>query len=337
MSDLKKLLVGVDLLESRQNKLSPPVNEAVKQAIWLAERLSSEITFLAAVELPTGGEIHPIEFESERVASEVESSAREALGKLVEQTAGRGVRVTGKFADGQGWVELTREAIAGRHDLVLLGTRDVGAVRRALFGSTAVKLLHNCPGPIWVAKPRPHPVPTNLLVASDFSEVSDAALRLALQLALSADAKVHLVHVIEQTYARLWEAGLLETRHEELTHQKVRETAEKRLREQLARAAGPSRVNAEVCVAEGAYQADQAILKYIDAHRIDLLVMGTTARRGLAGVFLGNTAERLLTSLDCSLLAVKPAGFVCPVPLESYHHVPETVSLQTVDDRHDEP
>jgi universal stress protein E len=322
MTESNKILVGVDLLESRQGNLSLPVDEAVKQASWLAHRLSSEIQFLAALELPTGGDIYSPVTDSERVVGEVEASARESLKKLVERTVQRGVRATSKFVVGQGWIELTREAVRGQYDLVVVGTRDVGAVRRALFGSTAMKLLHNCPRPVWVAKPGPHARPTNLLVASDLSEVSDDALRLALRIAVSAEAKLHLVHVMEYPYARLWEAGLIEARREELNHQKDRQIAERRLKEQLARVAAPAGARAEVHVVEEVYQADDAILKYIGAHQIDLLVMGTTARRGLAGVFLGNTAERLLTSLGCSLLAVKPGDFECPVPLESYQYVP---------------
>jgi universal stress protein E len=327
MSDLKKILAGVDLLESRQGNLSRPVDEAVKQAILLAQRLSCEITYLAAVELPTGGEIHPPEITTERIVSGIESSARAALGKLVESTAERGVRATSKFVGGQGWVELTKEAIGGGHGLVVVGTRDVGALRRALFGSTAMKLLHFCPGAVWVAKPEPHPTPLNLLVASDLSEVSENALRLALQIARAAGAKLHLLHVVEYPYARLWQAGLMDVREEERSRQKARGTAEKRLSEQLARSGRTAGANVEIHVAEGMYRADDAVLKYIEDHQIDLLVMGTTARRGLAGVFLGNTAERLLSSLGCSLLAVKPADFVCPVPLDAYHHVPESAYL----------
>ena len=48
----------------------------------------------------------------------------------------------------------------------------------------------------------------------------------------------------------------------------------------------------------------------------DLIVMGTVARTGIAGFFIGNTAESILTSIDCSVLAVKPPGFVSPVKLE---------------------
>ena len=45
----------------------------------------------------------------------------------------------------------------------------------------------------------------------------------------------------------------------------------------------------------------------------DLLVMGTISRGGIAGLLIGSTAERMLDRVDCSILAVKPAGFVSPV------------------------
>jgi len=48
----------------------------------------------------------------------------------------------------------------------------------------------------------------------------------------------------------------------------------------------------------------------------ELVVMGTVARTGLPGFFIGNTAESILGKLDCSVLAVKPAGFKTPVTLE---------------------
>lgn len=43
--------------------------------------------------------------------------------------------------------------------------------------------------------------------------------------------------------------------------------------------------------------------------------MGTVARTSLPGFFMGNTAEDVLSQLDCSVLAVKPPGFVTPVTL----------------------
>ncbi len=50
--------------------------------------------------------------------------------------------------------------------------------------------------------------------------------------------------------------------------------------------------------------------------KADLVVMGTVARTGLPGFFMGNTAETILNQLNCSVLAIKPPGFETPVTLE---------------------
>jgi nucleotide-binding universal stress UspA family protein len=41
--------------------------------------------------------------------------------------------------------------------------------------------------------------------------------------------------------------------------------------------------------------------------------MGSVSRSGIAGLLLGNTAERLLDRVQCSLLTIKPRDFVSPV------------------------
>mgnify|MGYP000314302148 FL=1 len=51
--------------------------------------------------------------------------------------------------------------------------------------------------------------------------------------------------------------------------------------------------------------------------KADLVVMGTVARTGISGLLMGNTAEMILTQIDCSVLAAKPRGFVSPVTLAS--------------------
>ena len=49
---------------------------------------------------------------------------------------------------------------------------------------------------------------------------------------------------------------------------------------------------------------------------IDLLVMGTVCRTGIAGFLIGNTAEEVLNQVGCSVLTLKPEGFVTPVTLD---------------------
>jgi nucleotide-binding universal stress UspA family protein len=60
-------------------------------------------------------------------------------------------------------------------------------------------------------------------------------------------------------------------------------------------------------------EPEDVIPEFVVAEGIDLVVMGTVARTGIAGLLIGNTAERLLHRLPCSVLAVKPDGFHSPV------------------------
>jgi len=58
---------------------------------------------------------------------------------------------------------------------------------------------------------------------------------------------------------------------------------------------------------------EELIPRFVSDYDIDLLVMGTVARTGIPGFLIGNTAENVLQGIECSLLALKPPGFVCPV------------------------
>ncbi|QCU90975.1 universal stress protein [Thiomicrorhabdus sediminis] len=59
----------------------------------------------------------------------------------------------------------------------------------------------------------------------------------------------------------------------------------------------------------------KVISDWLTQHPCDLLVMGTVARVGIAGWFIGNTAEEILQQVNCSVLAVKPKEFVTPIKL----------------------
>ena len=58
------------------------------------------------------------------------------------------------------------------------------------------------------------------------------------------------------------------------------------------------------------------IPKLIEKLNADVVIMGTVARTGISGFVMGNTAEQILDKVTCSVLAVKPPGFVSPVRLE---------------------
>lgn len=59
------------------------------------------------------------------------------------------------------------------------------------------------------------------------------------------------------------------------------------------------------------------LIRRVEEEKIDTIVMGTVARVGIAGFFIGNTAETILGRVSCSVLAVKPEGFVTPVTMDT--------------------
>ncbi len=58
---------------------------------------------------------------------------------------------------------------------------------------------------------------------------------------------------------------------------------------------------------------DEIVPDFITKNGIDVLVMGTVGRNGIPGFVIGNTAENLLQNLNCSLIAIKPNGFMTPI------------------------
>ncbi|MCG8369996.1 MAG: universal stress protein, partial [Proteobacteria bacterium] len=68
--------------------------------------------------------------------------------------------------------------------------------------------------------------------------------------------------------------------------------------------------------------ARQVIPGFVESHDIELLVMGSVARAGIPGFLIGGTAESVLGDVDCSVLTVKPDGFVSPIEFGEAHNAP---------------
>ena len=91
-----------------------------------------------------------------------------------------------------------------------------------------------------------------------------------------------------------------------------RESLHKSAMERTLKSAGLS-MGPNVHQLEGS--PDMTISKFVSDNGVDTVVIGTIGRVGIPGLLMGNTAEKVLRQLDCSLLALKPEGFVSTVML----------------------
>ncbi|MCA9114096.1 MAG: universal stress protein [Planctomycetaceae bacterium] len=315
MRQFKRILVGVDLSRGDRlasSELGEPTRHAMTRARWLASHAGAELIFFSALEISPQAEELLHEDEGQRRT--VEDAANEVLSELVNQAKAEGINARSELVFGRSWMEIIRAVLREQVDLVVIGTRELGATGRLLFGSTAMKLLRKCPCPVLVSRPDPEIKDLNILVPSDFSEVSSRALELGVAAGQLTDSRLVLLHCLDDHVdQRIRLTGMPEEQVEAYKKQAIDE-AEGRLREQLApidyrTVSGGT----QVVVRRG--PAEVEIVQVIEEYEIDLLVMGTIARSGIPGMFIGNTAERLLPDVRCSLLAIKPEGFVSPVTL----------------------
>ncbi|MBL8817313.1 MAG: universal stress protein [Planctomyces sp.] len=280
---------------------------ALKQAVWLARRSGSRIV-LAHVISKMSQYVHYGTHNTELKQQELLDGTDAALRRLIVDLNAMDLNVTFKKLFGEPFVEITKAVQESDFDLVLAGTRGSGMLEQFFVGSTAKRLIRKCPSSVWVVKAEHLVPPKVVLAATDFSEVSLKAVKEGLETARQADAEFHLLHVIdsrdvpEDLISRIPKGSSLK--------QEINEAAGKRM-EEFLNLLSVDRSRIQVHLSWGTpWHEIQRMSRHQAA---DLIVIGTVGRSGIRGLFLGNTAEKVLDTCDCSILTVKPAGFVSPI------------------------
>lgn len=316
MSEAQNILVGVDLSHGDHlvsTDLTVAARTVVNRAIELASRSGASLTFFSAIDLPA----HTLEYyedEDPNALLEIGGKADKVLNGLVSEATASGVKQAfAGHAVGKSWLELVKRVIRGQHDLLMAGTRDLSDLQTLIFGSTGLKLLRNCPCPVWITRSHVKTKTRNILVADDLSPVGARLIQLGAQIALAEGAELHVLHVLEHSWD---ESRVGADPRQEAFQLKAIQTAESKIKVHLNCPEVRALPNPpQIHVNQG--KAEPNILHAIIEHQVDLLVMATIARSGISGFLMGNTAERLLPQVMCSVIAVKPDDFKCPITLDS--------------------
>jgi nucleotide-binding universal stress UspA family protein len=140
---------------------------------------------------------------------------------------------------------------------------------------------------------------TTILVPTDFSECSDEAVRYGLELGRRFDARVHLLHVIQDPLTQPWAAEGFSVPLFEVVDEWQKQ-AEQRLRASI-----PEEDKGRVTVSSVVATPYAEILDYAAANKVDLIVMGTHGRGGVTHMLLGSIAERVVRRAPCPVLTVR--------------------------------
>ena len=303
----------------------PGNSAAFAQAMVLAKNNQAKLTVLGAVDLlmvPGPTSYGPVED-----LHDVKLAAQWDNLRELRKVAGDTSHCEFKVVAGRRFVEIIREVLVEKRDLVVkaIGLTHGG---QSLFGSTDMKLLRQCPCPLWLIKSTELKDERQILAAVDYDPNDDAEdamnrriLDVATSLALSEFAELHVVHAWRLAYEKTLRSGRTRysgaeidamaeevENHRNLWLQKLVDDHCERLGRELRDYLKP-----QTHLIKG--RADHVVPALSEKLGAELLVMGTVGRVGVPGLFIGNTAETILRQINCSVLAVKPAGFVSPITL----------------------
>jgi len=298
---------------------------AFERAMLLAENNQANLMVAAIVdELPgyypqlINGEINkPIKDERLQQIDDMVASIQKS----------KKIKVITKLLVGKTFLAIIHEVLTQKMDLVIK-TVDKETFMPRLFGSSDMSILRECPCPVWLLKSSVHEPYKKLLVAVDFdpmltepvdNQLNLRILNMSLSLALSEFSELHIVHVWSAYGESSLRTGFakqsttevdayvdeIRVKHEAYLQQLVSsvfDTVEEEVSDYIKPRIHLVKGNAKVKIPELAKK-----------EQVDLILMGTLARTGVPGFFMGNTSETILNQIDCSILAVKPEDFISPV------------------------
>jgi nucleotide-binding universal stress UspA family protein len=307
---------------------------ALDRAVTLADNNQANLTVIsvapsisASIGMPEGGPI-----STELQAATVNSHKQE-LENRVESYRQR-ITIETRVLIGTPFLEITREVIRNAHDLVIKCPESLDWLDR-LLSSNDKQLLRKCPCPVWMVRPQTGESFNRILAAVDVDDsyptkelktrqaLNEMTIELACSLALSEFADLHVVHAWEAIGEGIMRHGIFMKQPENEVnayvnqirrhHTQLLDTLIKEVSVKLGEDA-TDYIKPQLHMPKGsARKVIPALAKKLQA---DCVVMGTVARTGVPGLFMGNTAETILDQLECSVLAIKPPGFVTPVTLE---------------------
>jgi nucleotide-binding universal stress UspA family protein len=312
MKRFKNILAVVDPV--------PDHDEGLERAAELARENDARLAAIVCLDdsLPRG--------EGDVIRQAIIAGMTERLAALAAPVRERGIEVEIRIVFGEPFLEIIRRVLRAQHDLVVKVAHSADFDRPLGFASTDLHLLRKCPCPVWMiagdggeAAGARRGVLACVNPVSDDDRDNDVAatiLDLATSLAIRHGVPCHAVHAWSAPLEQIWVdspwmrldladldelAVLAEERHSSRFNELV-----DRFRPQVADFSAHLRKGDPAVV----------ITDIAEELKVEVIVMSTIGRTGIAGLFIGNTAETVLSRVRCSVLAIKPRGFVSPVTLD---------------------
>lgn len=252
--------------------------------------------------------------DPDKLQKQIIEERQTLLDELAARAREQGLeRVTSELRWGRIFLEVSREVMTNKHDLVMITQQRSKKLSRMLLECPSRDLLQHCPCTLWICKGKTGRRPKRVLAALGGAQnaiVCDdldvKVLRTAATIAEANGSELHYVHAMP-LYGEEGQKG-----------NKLPADLDKHiesLKGSFMQKCGGVLKEYEVEVNDDWIHMvtgtpATAIVDLVDDRHMDLVIMGVRPHEDLPTVLLGTRAMRVFENLDCDVVGVKPDGFV---------------------------
>lgn len=292
---IRKILVYENALADK--------HPALQRALQLSRHNKIVLKIVDVVDAPSDSmrELH------RPMRSLVEQARKDRLYAICEPLRELGIEFTIELIRGRPFVEIVREVVHEGFQLVIktaAGTQSTDVL--GIMGPVDMRLVRNCPCPVWLEVPGREVRSERIVVAIDpqaeDDELNSVLLEMGASLAKAAGGELHVVSA--------WEVPDLEFLEENMEPETlaqyvedIRSTAQQMLDALLIKSGKPAAYN-DVHFRRG--DPARTILDCVETHQADVAIMGTVGHTNVRGLLIGDTTDTVLRQVNCSVLAIKP-------------------------------
>ncbi|WP_144207859.1 universal stress protein UspE [Shewanella donghaensis] len=307
MKDYKNILVVINPMTDHQ--------PALARAVELAAKSNASITAFLTIfdfsyEMTSILSSHEREAMRQGVIDQRETWLKEAIKSYNKA----GLTITSKVVwHNRPFESVIKYAIDENVDLLVKSTHEHDKLKSIIFTPTDWHLLRKAPIPVLMVKEHDWQVAGKIVCAinvasedDDHQTLNTKIIENALSLAAKFSAQIHLVNGYPGTPVNL----AIEL--PEFDAASYNDTVRMQHEQRIQYIANSFNIPLENCHVEEGLPEDVIpdLAEKLDA---ELVVLGTVGRTGFSAALIGNTAEHVIDSINCDLLAIKPDGYKSPL------------------------
>lgn len=220
--------------------------------------------------------------QGDLLADRGDRSAYAIATRALERFTARGVSAAIDVRAGPVIEAIEAAALEYAADLIVIGSRGLGAFAGSILGSVARALARHASVPVLMVR-ECRTAPRRIVVAVDGSDDARAAIALLADMPLPSDTAITLVHVLEE--------GANEKLAEMVLAQAARTLAAHVI---------------DHAVIERGHVAEEILVRAAVA-KTDLIVLGSRGQTKAAGLLQGSIADQVLSQAHCAVLIAKAA------------------------------